>query len=182
MSRPPAKVSQLSTCRILQQVDWYLETSSQLSIASKFGSFLKQGYPQINHFNKIFPYKPSNLGYPHVPPILGNHHLRCHPVCSEKIASKGCCASSVSDSSGAVGMVVPPSSLFGARGNAGSHRFSFPIISRFPTVGSSPGVALSSRFNKLPGYLLPPSSSKLRLVSSSKRPRRSLRSSTGVRQ
>ena len=34
--------------------------------------FLKQGYPQIIHFNGIFYYKPSIWGYP----ICGNPHMR----------------------------------------------------------------------------------------------------------
>ena len=29
-----------------------------------FGCFQKQGYPQIIHFNRAFPYKPSILGVP----------------------------------------------------------------------------------------------------------------------
>ena len=28
--------------------------------------FLKEGYPQIIHFSRIFHYKPSILGYPHL--------------------------------------------------------------------------------------------------------------------
>ena len=36
----------------------------------RFGGFLKWWYPQIIHFNRVFHYKPSILGY---------HHLRKHP-------------------------------------------------------------------------------------------------------
>ena len=31
-----------------------------------YGGFLKQGYPQIIHFSRTIPYKPSILGYPHL--------------------------------------------------------------------------------------------------------------------
>ena len=42
---------------------------------SLFGAFLKWGCPQIIHFNRIFRYKPSILGYPHLwnPPFGSNH-------------------------------------------------------------------------------------------------------------
>ena len=30
-----------------------------------YGCFLKWWYPQIIHFNRVFHYKPSNLGYPY---------------------------------------------------------------------------------------------------------------------
>ena len=36
-----------------------------------YGGFLKWGYPQIMHFNRIFHYKPSILGTP----IYGNPHI-----------------------------------------------------------------------------------------------------------
>ena len=36
-----------------------------------FGGFLKCWYPQIIHFNRVFHYKTSNLGYPY----FGNTHL-----------------------------------------------------------------------------------------------------------
>ena len=34
-------------------------------IIIQYGGFLKCGYPQIVHFNRIFHYQPSILGYPH---------------------------------------------------------------------------------------------------------------------
>ena len=39
--------------------------SSQWLVLSTFGGFLKWGYPQIIIFNRIFHYKPCNLGCPH---------------------------------------------------------------------------------------------------------------------
>ena len=34
-------------------------------LASRFGCFQKLWYPQIIHFNTVFHYKPSILGYPY---------------------------------------------------------------------------------------------------------------------
>ena len=34
-----------------------------LAVFSAFGCFQKLGYPQIIHFNRVFRYKPSILGY-----------------------------------------------------------------------------------------------------------------------
>ena len=50
-----------------------------------YGCFLKWWYPQIIHFNRVFHYKPSILGYhhlrkhPYIPPtlFLGSQHLQC---------------------------------------------------------------------------------------------------------
>ena len=40
------------------------------------GGFHKWGYPQIIHFNRVFPYKPSIWGSP----ICGNSHLLINPT------------------------------------------------------------------------------------------------------
>ena len=39
-----------------------------------FGCFLKCWYPQIIHFNRVFHYKPSILGYPY----FWKHHSKIH--------------------------------------------------------------------------------------------------------
>ena len=50
-----------------------------------FGGFLKWGYPQIIHFNRISLYNPSILEYPHLwkPPFVGNalHVLLFKQLC-----------------------------------------------------------------------------------------------------
>ena len=43
-----------------------------------YGCFQKKGYPQIIHFNRVFHYKPSILGYPYFwkhPYIKVDFHL-----------------------------------------------------------------------------------------------------------
>ena len=47
---------------------WVLDKMLSIGV---FRGFHKWGYPQIIHFNRNFPHKPSILGYP----ILGNPHL-----------------------------------------------------------------------------------------------------------
>ena len=42
-----------------------------LKLKQSYGGFHKWGYPQIIHFDGIFPYKPTILGYP----IYGNPHV-----------------------------------------------------------------------------------------------------------
>ena len=47
----------------------YISTATYIHTSCKYfryGGFLKQGYPQIIHFKKLFPYKPPILGYPHL--------------------------------------------------------------------------------------------------------------------
>ena len=44
----------------------------QLKETPRYGGFLKEGYPQIIHFNGIFPYKPSSYWDT---PIYGNPHM-----------------------------------------------------------------------------------------------------------
>ena len=52
-------------CRVLFLM--ILNSMTNLYIYSYiYEGFLKQGDPQIIHFNGIFPYKPSILGYPHL--------------------------------------------------------------------------------------------------------------------
>ena len=61
--RCPPKGSQptpASRCKHIQNCIWIT-----------FGDFLKWLYPQVIHFNTIFPFKPSIFGYPH----LKNPHL-----------------------------------------------------------------------------------------------------------
>ena len=41
-----------------------------------YGHFLKWGYPQIIHFTRVFPYKPSIHGYPHLGKPPHQYH-RC---------------------------------------------------------------------------------------------------------
>ena len=37
----------------------------EITVYSRCGGFLKWWYPQIIHFNRVFHYKPSILGYPY---------------------------------------------------------------------------------------------------------------------
>ena len=39
--------------------------NSTSHLTTGYGCFLKWWYPQIIHFNRVFHYKPSNLGYPY---------------------------------------------------------------------------------------------------------------------
>ena len=39
--------------------------SNGLKPPTSYGGFLKWWYPQIIHFNRVFHYKPSILGYPY---------------------------------------------------------------------------------------------------------------------
>ena len=51
------------------QIYIYISTATYIHTSCKYfryGGFLKQGYPQIIHFKKLFPYKPPILGYPHL--------------------------------------------------------------------------------------------------------------------
>ena len=48
----------------------WMYISSLSKTYSLYGGFLKWWYPQITHFNRVFHYKPSILGY---------HYLRKHP-------------------------------------------------------------------------------------------------------
>ena len=51
-------------------------TSSSLKNGLIYGCFLKWWYPQIIHFNRVFHYKPSILGY---------HHFRKHPYLQQQV-------------------------------------------------------------------------------------------------
>ena len=41
-----------------------------------YGCFQKEGYPQIIHFNRVFHYKPSILGYPYFWFNTHMHHVQ----------------------------------------------------------------------------------------------------------
>ena len=51
-----------------------------------YGGFLKQGYPQIIHFSRVFPYKSSILGYPHFgkPPYDPSYRADGDPLHSSR--------------------------------------------------------------------------------------------------
>ena len=65
----------------------------------EYGCFQKKWYPQIINFNRVFPYKPSILGYHYFwkhPYILGKFPFpegsicrRCEPM---RLTEKGRCA------------------------------------------------------------------------------------------
>ena len=57
-------------------LEWNWVVVSNVSFSRLFGCFRKWGYPQIIHFNRVFHYKPSILGYP----IFGNTHLGKIPL------------------------------------------------------------------------------------------------------
>ena len=50
--------------------DTLIFTQEKTNFQGPYGCFLKWRYPQIIHFNRVFHYEPSILGY---------HHLRKHP-------------------------------------------------------------------------------------------------------
>ena len=45
----------------------YMAIGTSEALKAPFVGFLKWGYPQITNFKRVFPYKPSILGYPMVP-------------------------------------------------------------------------------------------------------------------
>ena len=49
----------------LQLHPWWLARISEPSTVGIYGYFRKWWYPQITHFNRVFHYKPSILGYPY---------------------------------------------------------------------------------------------------------------------
>ena len=54
----------------------YVHISTYLCVHI-YGCFQKWGYPQIIHFNRVFHYRPSILGYPN----FGNTHMPYIYIC-----------------------------------------------------------------------------------------------------